>query len=915
MSPGQQVSDRVRGAHDREAIGEPSESSWRCSDHERGMRDWRANGDPSQVVPNPEPSEVGLCPSIEPAPTKPDGMQWAEESSEEEKVSSSSADLDFELCDFPQSPEVESVDFVDFIDEGVAETYGLSEASGSSVTNSAPISPEALPMAPVTSHAVENSSEWTLQFISSSPGSESDGALSSSVPSPTIFDDATTPPPRSEMEVESSSTGVSVPADFVFFVSKPDTERTDGKYELYSVTALDWYVDPIKAASQIGCKAKGAKRTCLVCDAEFPNKRKFTDHFDSHWGHMKCGLCEASRTQCPDFRTRDNCVRHIRLQHPETHQSVRGDAPRSKNGRRSVPLPQPNFSGLSSEVIRKLKEVPTRKVTVDSPFRRSYSKYRDLTRTEILRSSEWLRNAFYRLVEDTNPTLTEGQKKEIERTGKIPYGTCTNYNVAISVVGRAMTLWKSIHEIQPESMTPLQFLSVENWRAFIHYAADIEKVLPKTITNYCDYLRKLLTQLRRNPEFVALYDAHVTALIAQVSAWRSSYHKLVTRGNPDTPTLSTDQKWLEQMEKGGIMSDKEHHAFARFLLVNFRKFEAIFEQVGDSLQDLYDEDPIHITHFLLLAQSICYWLFAMAMLGQRTQINVNFWKDGLSWNKDSGELAYRSRSEKRGRNTDETGVPKWLLIIYKVQVKYIRPILYGRRPSTIEHESLWVTQSGREISSSFKTDLNHTVAVTFNSALVLSESRSWRRLAWTLYFAGDFADFRQVQPGDDPDFVPRSGEEQLRDLETQWNVEAGTAKRYYNRSSNIGGEIRNSNLVSTRIFGEEAPVNSLDLPEDEELTEIAEDLGMSVRDDHPEPKTRDYIHYDRDSAEFLCFNKEGQLIKRVSEAEAVCFAYSEEDGLFMKQPGLLESDIGVEFAFRKNQAPLIASDSDNSDEE
>ena len=314
--------------------------------------------------------------------------------------------------------------------------------------------------------------------------------------------------------------------------------------------------------------------------------------------------------------------------------------------------------------------------------------------------------------------------------------------------------------------------------------------------------------------------------------------------------------WTTQLEAGGILSDEETQSLVFFLTINFKKLFEIFQKLD--VEQVRLSNRKELLSFAFFSQAICYHLMAIALYGQRTQINENLTKDRFKFDPQTKILQYFPTFEKVARKTDGIVVMNWGLTVIYCVIKFIRPIICGT--SDVSHNFLWVRKNGLPLSNSSKSKLIRFFSACYNDSIAVSESRTYRRTMFTKFINGELDDIMKAM---DENFTAFS-----RNLETQFNVSAGVMANFYNRVSPVSTfNSFNEQYGSAFLHDGGLDVNDEIINAANELPEIRIVSKQSL------PTKRKYILLHETS--FACHNPvESQEITMLPVSDAIIVQYN-----------------------------------------
>jgi hypothetical protein len=308
--------------------------------------------------------------------------------------------------------------------------------------------------------------------------------------------------------------------------------------------------------------------------------------------------------------------------------------------------------------------------------------------------------------------------------------------------------------------------------------------------------------------------------------------------------------WQGHLEKGGLMFDEEMIALFHLLKLNFRNISEIFK-----------DDPIfernsHFYKVCRFCQGVLYHLMAIALYGQRSQINENLRIDSFTFDSSLNMLFYYPRYEKVTRRSEGIPVMKWGVAVIFIQSK-IRKFLMEKVSSINDdnRNNLWISPKVMGVSGGYKYQLIRFFQSFYNSELFISESRTYRRTLFTKFVNAEL-DFMI-----DQDFQIFS-----RNLEMQFNVHQKVMLNCYNQRNPV---------EAYKKVQDDYMVKYIDPDNANSMVQFAEELLLKnstdivINDSQEEPKNRMYVIVQDGHFQWY---KSKELMKTVAENEMI-FVY------------------------------------------
>jgi hypothetical protein len=430
-------------------------------------------------------------------------------------------------------------------------------------------------------------------------------------------------------------------------------------------------------------------------------------------------------------------------------------------------------------------------VKVKSPFRNSFLKCEFKYGREDLFRVDFFKKYFIYLVEKNSIRLTTEEKYTFMEKFQLPKNRIPKYSTSISLFSRYASFIEQYFDIKLVDITLHEMLNQQYWFKFFNFAKTKLKLEDKTLQNNCDDILSFTDYLTSVSDFHTSNLSKISAFIFFCRTLRKSFNIGATRDC--TPNLAEglnvkNFKFATQLEAGGLLTDSEMPALFKFLLIHLVELKKIL--TSTSVDDLKNNPKY--PQICFFSQGIFYHTMAVALYGQRSQINEGIIINRFSYNSSSKVLTYFPTIEKVFRKGDGIVIPNWALLILYLHLQFIRPFLLN---SQTEHFKMWVTKKGAPITGSLKTQMINFFSNYYNCDLKISESRSYRRNIFTKYVNGELDCIMEDLGADVQSFA--------RALEIKFNVSQNVMYHNYNRRLPEESQVKFSNIFFDKFISKE----------------------------------------------------------------------------------------------------------------
>ena len=424
----------------------------------------------------------------------------------------------------------------------------------------------------------------------------------------------------------------------------------------FSKDSLNWYVnrDPMNVIVNM-------KENIRVCSCKFECSTPgvLQAHLiSSHFGFFTCAICEQGT-----FKNTGTLKRH-RIKY---HLSDPHDEPLPTSITPALPQEFLLQNILSAEDEQGFKNIDLSLNVVNSPFRNSYYKMTLIYTTESLIQVAWISNHLDQIVQRNLKKLSLLEQAVYTKSKKLPRGRIPRYHTTSSLLARFFTFLSQFFSKSLATFAQEDILNSNYWNKFFLFLEHRLELHCKTISNLTDDLKKIIHDMQLNPRFYQENEYKIQAFMRYIQNYRAYLGVGETRIGFSAVSNREQlaDMWTVQLEAGGLLADEEMQALVLFLKINFEEILRIVKQVNLVELSTQAETAKNVASFAFFSQAVCYHLMALALFGQRTQINENLMIDRFKYDPVSHILQYFPTFEKVARKTDGIVVMKWgLMVIY-----------------------------------------------------------------------------------------------------------------------------------------------------------------------------------------------------------------------------------------------------------